>query len=112
MAREDGDVSGAAPQRGQLDAADGEAEEEVVAEATGLHLAVEVAARGRDDAHVDAVPPARPDALDLAALDGAQELGLQRGSSSPISSMKSVPPWACSKTPRRCASAPVNAPRS
>ena len=31
---------------------------------------------------------------------------------SPISSRKSVPPWACSKKPRLRAEAPVNAPRS
>ena len=41
-----------------------------------------------------------------------RSFGWSVSSSSPISSMKSVPPWACSKTPRRCDVAPVNAPFS
>src|SRR5207247_1556042 len=79
VAREDGHVPAAAAQRRQLDAPDGEAEEEIVAEATRLDLAVEVAARRRDDPHVDALPVVRPDALHLAALDGAEQLGLEHG---------------------------------
>ncbi len=38
--------------------------------------------------------------------------GWSIGSSSPISSMSKVPWFACSKTPRRELTAPVNAPRS
>ena len=57
---------------------DGEAEEEVVAEAAAAHLAIEVAPRRREDADVDALPSAGADALHLAALDRAEELGLER----------------------------------
>ena len=77
VARQDRDVPAAAAQRRQLDAPHRETEEEVVAEAARLHLAVEVAPRRGDDAHVDAIPPFGADPLHLAALDGTQELGLE-----------------------------------
>ena len=77
-AREERDVAGPLAQRRQLDAADGEAVEEVVAEAPGLHLAIEIAPRRAEDAHVDLERPIAPDAPDLAALDGAEELRLER----------------------------------
>ena len=43
-----------------------------------MHLAVEIAPRRGEDAHVDAQPLAAADALHLAALDRAQELRLER----------------------------------
>src|SRR5207245_8943408 len=48
------------------------------AEAAGARLALEVTVRRRDDAHVDGHGQARPERRDLALLDGAQELRLQR----------------------------------
>src|SRR6202043_3664762 len=56
----------------------GETEEEVVTEAPRLDLPVEIPPRRRHDSHIDPQPRARPDALPLATLDRAQELGLQR----------------------------------
>ncbi len=78
MAREHLDVADPVPKRGQLDAPDREAEEEVVAEAPRSHFAIEVAARRREDSHVDAQPLAAAHPLHLASLDGAQEPRLQR----------------------------------
>ena len=53
------------------------------------------------------------DPLELALLQHAQQLDLQLGpAASPISSRKSVPPWASSNWPSRRCSAPVNAPFS
>ena len=77
-AREERDVAAASPQRRQLDARDGEAVEEVVAEAPGCDLAVEIAPRRGEDAHVDLDPLVAADAPDLAALDRAEELRLER----------------------------------
>src|SRR4029077_1201232 len=74
---EDGHVASPAMQRGQRDPGDREAEEEIVAESARLHLPIEIATCRGDDAHVHPLPAVRPDALDLAALDRAQELGLQ-----------------------------------
>ena len=54
----------------------------------------------------------RSDAVDLAELEHAQQLGLRPTSgSSPISSRNSVPPSASSKSPGLLSVAPVNAPR-
>ena len=52
------------------------------------------------------------DALDLAFLQGAQELHLRCSGRSPISSRKSVPLSAASKSPTRALTAPVKAPRT
>src|SRR5204863_3053275 len=71
------DVLAPPSERRKLDARHGETEEEHVAKATGMYLAVEVAARGGDDAHVDARPALAADAPDLGSLDGAEQFGLQ-----------------------------------
>ncbi len=52
--------------------------EQVGAKAPALDLALEVAVRRGDHANVDAVEAVGADALDLAALQGAQELRLER----------------------------------
>src|SRR5207247_7786669 len=57
---------------------DGEAVEEVVAEAPALHLVVEVAPRRRDHPDVDAEAPVAADAAHLAPLDRAEQLRLER----------------------------------
>ncbi len=76
-AREELHVALAITQRRQLDARDGEAEEEVVAEASFLHLAIEIATRRREDANVALDPAVAADPLGLAALDRAKELRLE-----------------------------------
>ena len=65
-------------QRRKLDARDGEAVEEVVAEAARLDLLVEIAPRRGHDAHIDVDPLVAADAAELRALDRAQELRLER----------------------------------
>ena len=72
------DVPFAAPQRRELDAPDSESVEKIVAEASRLHLAVEIASRRRDEAHVDALEVVAAEAAHLLLLDRAQELRLER----------------------------------
>ena len=65
------------------------------------------------DAHVDRTRPAAADALELALLEDAQQLRLERRGISPISSRKSVPPCGLLERARSCcAIAPVNEPFS
>ncbi len=64
-------------ERRHAHADDGEAVVEVVAEAALVDLALEVAVRRRDDAHVDALRCDVADAPDLALLERAQELRLE-----------------------------------
>ena len=56
---------------------DVEAEIEILAESALAHRLLEVAVRGGDDADVDLHRLGAADAVDLALLDGAQQLGLQ-----------------------------------
>src|SRR5208282_6329958 len=72
------DVSYAVAQRGQLDPRDREAMEQVVPEASGLDLAVQVASGGGQQPYVDLDGAVPSDATDLAPLDRAQQLGLER----------------------------------
>ena len=72
----------------------------------------EIAIGGRQHPHVERDVAAPADASEFAVLDDAQQLGLQLGFISPISSSSSVPPLASSKHPARRWSAPVKAPRS
>ena len=58
---------------------DVEAEEEVLAEAAGLHVVFEVAVRRRDDAHVGLARARLAQPLELTFLQEAQQLGLQAG---------------------------------
>ena len=55
-----------------------EAEEEIGAEAPFVDLARQVAVGGGDDAHVDGARRRGAERRDLAALDDAEQLGLQR----------------------------------
>ncbi len=54
-----------------------EAEQEVLAEAAGGDVGLEVPVGGRDDAHVRVARAALADALEALVLQEAQELGLQ-----------------------------------
>ena len=72
MLGEQSHVADPRPQRRQLDATDGETEEQVVAETPHLHLAIEIPTGRGDHPHVDAHPLARADALNLAALQRPQ----------------------------------------
>ena len=60
---------------GELDAGDGEAIKEVVAEAPLLDLAIEVAARGGDHPHVDLDPAVASHAPHLGPLEARRSLG-------------------------------------
>ncbi len=72
-------VLGALAQRRQVDVHDVEAVVEILAEGARLEARVEVLVGGGDDAHVDALGPRGAERPDLALLQDAQELGLQRG---------------------------------
>ena len=88
-----GDVAARLRSGGSSIARDGEAVEEVVAEAAGLHLAIEIAPRRGEDAHVDADPSRRRRrAGPRSARARARSFGWSEMSRSPISSMRSVPP--------------------
>ena len=71
------DVLAALAQRRHADREDGEAVEEVPAEAPRLDLGPEVAVGGGDDPDVGVQRPRAADALELALLEDAQQLGLQ-----------------------------------
>jgi hypothetical protein len=64
------------PQCGDLERKDGKAVVEVETEGAVDHALFEVAVRSRDDADVDARDLVVADALELAALQEAEELGL------------------------------------
>jgi hypothetical protein len=70
------DVFSAAPERRKLDTSNGQPEEEIVAKATGLNFAIEIASCRGDDSHIDVEPPFAPDASNLRPLDRAKELCL------------------------------------
>ena len=85
---------------------------EILAEPSFLDRLLEIDVGRRDQPEVGLDRLRSADALDLAFLDGAQQLGLQLEPRSPISSRNSVPPVASSNFPSCCLCAPVNAPRS
>ncbi len=78
MRREEDHVPDPIPERRQLDAAHRDAMKQVVAEAPLLHRPIEIAPGRRDDAHVDPDPALAAEPADLAALERAEELGLER----------------------------------
>ena len=63
-------------QRGHLDGEHLEPEVEILAEGALAHHLGQVAVRGRDDTHVDALALRAPDTADLVVLEHAQELHL------------------------------------
>ena len=65
-------------QRRQRERDDVEAVEEILAERAGLDRGLEVAVGRRDQPEVDAYRPRAADALELALLQRAQQLRLQR----------------------------------
>jgi hypothetical protein len=71
------DVTGALAQRRQADDEHREPVVEVGAEAVRVDLGVEVTVARGDDPDVDGTALGAADALDLAAIDGAEELGLE-----------------------------------
>src|SRR6202035_1924880 len=71
------DVLPALPERRDLDRKDSEAIVEVGAKPAGLDLAREIAVRGGDDPRVDPHRLRPSDALELALLEHAEELGLE-----------------------------------
>ncbi len=92
---------------------DREAVVEVLAEGAVVDAAGEGAVGRGDDAHVDRHGWSRcPRAAPCATRWRAGASAAARRGISPISSRKSVPPWASSKTPLRSEIAPVKAPRT
>ena len=77
MLGEQRDVVAPLAQRRDVQRHHAQAVEQVLAEAALAHGGVEVAVGGRDDAHVDVLGFARPDRRHLAALEHAQQLGLE-----------------------------------
>ena len=71
------DVLAALAQRRELDVDDREAEVEVLAEGALVDHLAQVAVGGGEHAHVDLDDLVAADALDLAVLEHAQQLGLQ-----------------------------------
>src|SRR5262252_9275803 len=76
MIGEQWDVFPAVAQRRYADFDRVQAEEQVLAEAAGGDLGVEVGVGGRDDPHVDFARLRRAHALELAGLQHAEQLGL------------------------------------
>ena len=76
-AHQDEQIVEALAQRRHVNGHHREAEVQVLPEATAVDLALQVAIRGADDAHVDLAGSRLTDAADLAGLDGSQQLGLQ-----------------------------------
>ena len=74
---QDLDVARPLAQRRQVHVDDVEAEIEVLAELAGADLFFQVAVRGRQHADIDLDRLGAADAVDLALLDGAQQLGLE-----------------------------------
>ena len=73
------DVLGAVAQRRQVDVDDVQPVEQVLAEAAVRQALFQILVGGGDDAHVDLLAARRPQRPDLALLQDAQQLGLQRG---------------------------------
>src|SRR5262245_37831885 len=73
-ARKKGNIVAPIAKRGELDSRNHESEEEVVAEAAGLDLLLEVSPRSTDDANVGLDPARSSDTLNLLALDRAEQL--------------------------------------
>jgi hypothetical protein len=73
-----GDVAPALAERRELDAPDRDPMVEIVAEAALLHRPVEIAARRREEPHVDADRLGPADTPHVTALDRAKQLGLER----------------------------------
>jgi hypothetical protein len=96
-------------QRRDVHLDDGEAEVEILAEARLVHLALEVAVRRADDAHVHLARRVSPTRRISRASRARRSFGCSSRGSSPTSSRNTVPPSAASKAPTRSRSAPVNA---
>ncbi len=77
MLGEQGNVVAPFAQGQRLDRKHVEAEVEVLAKASALHLLLQVAVGGRDHAHVDGAGALLADALEMALLQHAQQLALQ-----------------------------------
>ena len=73
---EEGDVVAPRAERGDLELHDGEAVVEVFAEAAGCDLREEVSVGGGDDAGIELEVAVAAYPLELAVLEGAEELGL------------------------------------
>ena len=78
MIREARDVLAALAHRRQLDVDDREPEVQILAERALVDLVAQIAVGRREHADVDLVRAIAADALDLALLEHAQQLGLQR----------------------------------
>src|SRR5262249_33245097 len=76
-ASEHGDIVAASAKRWQLDACDGEAVKQVVAEAPGGDLGIEVSTRRRDHPNVDGDRVVASDPADLPPFEDSKEFGLQ-----------------------------------
>jgi hypothetical protein len=73
------DILATLPQRRQAQLDDVQAVEQILAEAAGAHVGFEVAVGGGEDADVGVARLGLADALELALLQEAQQLGLQAG---------------------------------
>src|SRR5689334_10954895 len=78
MSRQHLDVTLPLTKRRQLDPADRKTEEEVIAEAGLLYLAIEIAPRCREDPHVDLDPAVTTNTTDFRSFERAEKLRLQR----------------------------------
>ena len=86
--------------------------EQVGAEGARRHPLLEVPVRRGDEAHVNLDRLRSPHPGEGSVFEHPQELRLQGGLVSAISSRNSVPPFARSNTPRWRLVAPLNEPRS
>src|SRR6185436_1941304 len=72
------DVLGSVAERRDHELDDIEPIKEIFAQSARAHVGLEIAVGGGDDAYVGAARPGLADALELAVLEKAQELGLER----------------------------------
>src|SRR5690348_6932200 len=73
MLDQERDIARSLPERRDVQQDDGEAVEEIQAERPRVHLAAELAVRGRNDAHVDRHGLVGTDSLNLTALERAEK---------------------------------------
>src|SRR5215469_15900531 len=79
MLHQRSNVLGSLSKRGNTQGNDVQPVEEILPKMPGAHLLLKIAVRGRDDARVDLDRLVTSDTFELAFLQEAQQLGLQRG---------------------------------
>ena len=104
------DVGTAGAKGWQLQLNDVDAEEEILAEAAFFHRGLQIVVGRGHDPHVKCHFPLPPTGRTRFSSSARRSFGCVDRGISPISSKRSVPPWAWTNKPLRSARASVNAP--